>query len=135
MRHGNTLCQICDAPKHPGSPRPLCRSCLIAAYEYVKECIKDATTAAPRRAGRTLGSVYYVRLSDRVKIGTSVDPVARIRAMALPRASLIAVEPGGIAMEQVRHQQFDHLRITGSEWFHAAPDLLDHIAVLASTAA
>lgn len=69
--------------------------------------------------------VYYVRIGERIKIGWSSDLARRMQDL-MPE-EILAVEPGGPAVEQQRKRQFLHLRIIG-ERFHPGPDLLAHIA-------
>ncbi|MAM53554.1 GIY-YIG nuclease family protein [Microbacterium sp. UBA3394] len=60
--------------------------------------------------------VYYLRFADRVKIGTTVDLIKRLRT--LPHDEVLAVEPGSYELERERHAQFEHLRIIARrEWF------------------
>lgn len=66
--------------------------------------------------------VYYLKLGNRVKIGTSTNLKARLKAV--PYEILIAVEPGGNALERRRHAQFANLRRNG-EWFEATQELLE----------
>lgn len=72
--------------------------------------------------------VYYLRFEDRVKIGTSSNPRARIAA--LPHHEVLAFELGDRALERRRHAQFADFRIPGTEWFEANDDLVVHVALL-----
>jgi hypothetical protein len=78
--------------------------------------------------------VYYVRVGDRIKIGMTANLRQRISSYP-PSSELLATEIGGEALESRRLVQFNHLLADRKEWFHPGPDLLDHIAVLAATAA
>ena len=60
------------------------------------------------------GIVYYIRFRDVVKIGTSISPANRLGS--LPWDELLAVEPGGRAVEQLRHAEWEAHRVNG-EWF------------------
>jgi hypothetical protein len=73
------------------------------------------------------GYVYFIRFSDRIKIGWSGDPQQRIRA--LPHDEVLAIIPGTIAEERQYHFRFHYLRVYG-EWFRAERDLTDFIATL-----
>jgi hypothetical protein len=73
--------------------------------------------------------VYYLRFRDRIKIGTSSNPRARLAQLRFDE--LVAFERGGRATEHRRHLQFASHRFTGSEWFHAHDALTRHIAFLA----
>jgi hypothetical protein len=69
--------------------------------------------------------VYYMRMGDLVKIGTSTN--IRSRIATLNTQGVMAVEPGSYAVERERHAQFAHLRGHG-EWFILGEDLAAHIA-------
>lgn len=73
--------------------------------------------------------VYYLRLGDRIKIGTSFNP--RSRFAALPHDEVLAFERGDRRLEHRRHEQFAADRIGGSEWFRAGDALVAHAAALA----
>lgn len=77
------------------------------------------------RRGDQLGPVvYYLRFGDRIKIGTSTNLARRLQSV--PCDEVMAVEPGGLALEGARHDKFAELRITG-EWFRPGDALLDHV--------
>jgi hypothetical protein len=69
--------------------------------------------------------VYYIRLGDRIKIGTSGNPRSRIAS--LPHDEVLAFELGGRSLEQRRHAQFAAHRLGASEWFAAHADVLAHV--------
>lgn len=71
--------------------------------------------------------VYYVRFSDRVKIGTTHNLAKRLADV--PHDEVLATEPGGLILERQRHEQFAHLRVH-REWFTLTPELADHIAAV-----
>lgn len=75
-------------------------------------------------AGAGAGIVYYVRFRDAVKIGTSISPANRLGG--LPWDELLAVEPGGRAVEQLRHAEWESLRLNG-EWFELNDVLAEFI--------
>lgn len=58
--------------------------------------------------------VYYLRLGNRVKIGTSTDLPGRM--LVVPHEELLAFEFGSYKEERARHLQFAHARVVG-EWF------------------
>ncbi len=72
--------------------------------------------------------MYYLRWSDRIKIGTSHRP--RQRLAAIRYEELLAFERGGRDLEQQRHREFADLR-EGGEWFRADIRLQRHAAALA----
>lgn len=79
----------------------------------------------------TIGFVYFVRFSDRVKIGFSANPAGRLKN--IPHDEVLAIVPGTMADERGLHAQFARYRVTG-EWFQADEDLLDFIAALPTAA-
>jgi hypothetical protein len=85
---------------------------------------------------RGINVVYYVRDGGLVKIGTTRDLANRMRKLRLPLTCLLALEPGDIELERLRHAEFSAVRATrdeapnAREWYIPAPELLDHINVL-----
>lgn len=77
------------------------------------------------------GYVYYAVAGRRVKIGHSRNPWARANELrcALPDLEIAAVEDGGLAMEQQRHQEFAKYRVD-REWFELSDELKAHIGVV-----
>lgn len=80
------------------------------------------------RARATIGTVYYMRMRDLIKIGFTAGPVEKRRRDLLADA-VLATEPGGRDLESRRHKQFSIYRHEG-ERFHPGKDLLLHIAHL-----
>jgi hypothetical protein len=76
--------------------------------------------------------VYYLRLGDRVKIGTTATP--RQRFAALPHDEVLAFERGDRELEQRRHIEFAADRLGASEWFGLSPRLKAHIRHVADGA-
>lgn len=75
--------------------------------------------------------VYYARRGARIKIGVSLNPVVRTKALD---CTLLGVEPGHDCnerngQERIAHQRWAHLHIKG-EWFSRGDDLLAYIATL-----
>jgi hypothetical protein len=83
-----------------------------------------AAIAASTQPGQV---VYYARMGNRIKIGTSTNVARRMKT--INPEELMAVEPGGHALEHCRHIQFEHLRTHG-EWFRHEADLAGHITAL-----
>lgn len=80
-----------------------------------------------RAQGRLV--VYYIRIGDLIKIGTTTN--LKRRMDHLQPDELLATEPGHLDLERQRHLQFDHLRLKPrSERFRMEPELLDHIAMV-----
>lgn len=127
----------CTREAFEGSPVSLCRIHLIVAAHFVKEMggLGAAEVLMPEKVievdrqprahlkhGRPQ-CVYYIKLGNRVKIGTTTNLPKRLEA--LPFDTLLAIEPGGNPREHARHQQFAALRVNG-EWFKADGVLMDH---------
>jgi len=72
--------------------------------------------------------VYYLRWRDRVKIGTSSNPRARLAQLRFD--DLLAFERGDRMLEHRRHAQFAALRL-GGEWFEWADPIADHVQRIA----
>jgi hypothetical protein len=68
--------------------------------------------------------VYYARIGNRVKIGTTTALAARMAT--INPEELLAVESGGVDLERRRHGQFADLRTHG-EWFTLEGPLTAHI--------
>lgn len=82
-------------------------------------------TDAAVKAGVPEGSVvYYMRIGNRVKIGTSTNLASRLAS--INPEELLAVERGGVDKERGRHRQFATLRTHG-EWFRFESPLTEHI--------
>jgi hypothetical protein len=73
--------------------------------------------------------VYYLRLDERVKIGTTANP--RQRFGALTHEEVLAFEPGDRTVERQRHAEFAGDRLGTSEWFALTPSLRAHITTVA----
>lgn len=119
----------------PG-PCRVCGGTTGAAPQGVRHCSRcgwrwgdapDADLPRPR-----VEVVYYLRYADRVKIGTSATPRARLRAIR--HDELLAFEPGGRALEQQRHREFADLR-EGGEWFTLTGAITAHIDRIRATQA
>lgn len=72
--------------------------------------------------------VYYIRFGERIKIGTTANPRARLAA--LPHQEVLAFERGDRMLEHARHTEFAEHRIPGSEWFHVHEALRRHVRIL-----
>lgn len=78
------------------------------------------------------GFTYFVRDGDMIKIGSSMNPENRIKAIqsGFPRKlEIMAIVPMETVDEFQTHQRFGHLRLNG-EWFQADKDLLNFIRSL-----
>lgn len=74
--------------------------------------------------------VYYVRLADLVKIGTTQRIDNRMSAVSPQQ--IMGIERGSYFEEAKRHRDFKHLNTHG-EWFRIEPDLETHINGLRSS--
>ena len=72
--------------------------------------------------------VYYIIHGNRIKIGTSGNWKARISG--LPHDRILALEPGHMTTEHIRHQQFAATRVNRTEWFEESEELWAHILEL-----
>lgn len=61
--------------------------------------------------------VYFIRVGDRVKIGTSVNPAQRAVSLSLRVNNVLAVMEGGRKLEKSLHVKFAEHRIEDTEWF------------------
>lgn len=113
-------CPLCGAPDRVATASgPECATC-----GWAVGAIRDPDLPPPR-----LEVVYYLRLDERVKIGTTFTP--RQRFAVLPHDEVLAFERGGRAIERRRHLEFADDRLGTSEWFGLTPRLRDHVAALA----
>lgn len=88
---------------------------------------KEKALDDARREGRMV--VYYVRIGDKIKIGTTTS--FKYRMISLMPDEILATEPGHVELERLRHKQFEHLHVPpGRERFRADPELMAHIAML-----
>ncbi len=73
--------------------------------------------------------VYYVRLGDHIKIGTTLDVHRRMQQLYVDASALLGTEPGGRDVETERHRQFADEHIS-RELFNPSRRLMDHISSL-----
>jgi hypothetical protein len=92
------------------------------------EIAPEGTAVAQACLAAAAASIaYYVSRGPLIKIGTTTDPATRFRDL-MPD-EILAVEPGGRAIEAMRHEQFLHLHASG-EHFRDEPELRDHVAAI-----
>jgi hypothetical protein len=133
----------CNGFVPASAPIPVCADHLREAFLWYADQITanregrgegpapNRIGAAPRPAalpGPGEGFVYYVRFGDRIKIGFSES--VKDRLQAVPHDELLAVEPGPMELERMRHRQFASLLVARREWFRHGAELLSHIAML-----
>ena len=118
------------------SPCRLCGSRLGVRYPSGWICaicewrvgeVPDGELAPPR-----IDIVYYLRLDDRLKIGTTANP--RQRFAALGHDEVVAFERGDRMLEQRRHREFAEWRLGTSEWFAFSEPLRRHVENLGAGA-
>lgn len=81
------------------------------------------------------GVVYYVGDPDtqQVKIGCTTRLASRFAAIRTqrPDVRLLAIEPGYLDLERMRHRQFARDRVThhggNREWYHKTDQIMDHV--------
>lgn len=151
---------FCDAVSLEDAPFPICAHHALSLFTHLQDTLMSAGDATysdvatdilmRNLRGRALGHaprservtvervVYYVQVGDLIKIGTTSTLRNRLSHFP-PDSVLLATEPGGHDVEAARHRQFASLLYDSDtsfrEWFHAAPELLDHIAQLRAVAA
>lgn len=139
---------FCEAPSIEDAPFPICQSHALAVYQHMddheqerndrllanlrdefaaRRPIYSAAHEAMQRAYEAQSQVYYVRIHDHIKIGYSVNIKSRLQCLRVTPDCLLATEPGGQQLENVRHRQFADLRYGRWEDFEPADILLDHI--------
>lgn len=133
--------EFCDAPSADDMPFPICALHATRVYRRVGEMATGAlldpatgllrTLMSPppqeRRSERPQESVvYYVLIGPHIKIGFTTTLKTRMHAYP-PSRKLLAVEPGDLSKERLRHQQFRAHLAMGNEWFHPATELIEHI--------
>lgn len=139
---------FCDRPSLRDAPFPICVTHTAELYRFIRQHMDAAaettlsvletldTAWNGGRKFKVLGEsiVYYVEVGPLIKIGTTTDLERRI-AQYPPGSKLLATEPGGREVESKRHYQFQDCLADRREWFHPNPELLSHVAALASDAA
>jgi hypothetical protein len=81
--------------------------------------------AARQDAMAAQSVVYYVRIGEYIKIGTT--RVMKQRFANLDVDEVLATEPGGRQQESIRHRQFADLKAKRREYFRPDDRLLRHI--------
>lgn len=113
----------CWGEQHPESHFGLC------AYHWraiVGDMVNVRRNSAPKAALLGTAVVYYIRFGGRIKIGTSINLLERLRDLYYDE--LLAIEPGSYDVEAKRHAYFRRTKVAGqNEWFHESPELILHI--------
>lgn len=116
--------QVAEFGFDPSEPDVAPRVIEVGRRQYEES--RDAAAAALRELPPAAPDevVYYMRIGNRVKIGWSTNLPGRLAT--INPEELMAVEPGGLAMERCRHRQFEGLHTHG-EWFRLTGPLIEHI--------
>lgn len=85
-----------------------------------REHMRTLASLAESERETTENAIYYIRFRDAVKIGTSTNVAGRLAD--LPWEEVMALEPGGLAMEKLRHTQMQAHRLQG-EWFELSDEV------------
>lgn len=146
-----TICTVqrrngsfCEAESLKDAPFPICLKHASRLMEFLEAQIQ-ATADTPELLDRlvsyqfdaVLGRaekmgdkgypvVYYLRVGDLIKIGTTRHLKNRVAGYP-PGSELLVSEPGDVELERQRHSQFAGLLAAGREWFHPASVLIEHI--------
>jgi hypothetical protein len=127
----------CCNPIVPDCPVALCGVHLREVYGFAADLVTDNWDAAVRDYVSELhgtfkppkdvrqpraGWLYFIRFGDRVKIGYTTNPDARLQA--LPHERVIGVIPGSRSDEAAWHKLLADYRVVG-EWFRADPTVLE----------
>lgn len=119
---------------------PLCREHAAQVWkvfedyepEYYRQIVRGEAKAiaAPVQRKRYLsnrpGTIYYLQVGDRVKIGFTTDLYRRMMQYP-PNSTLLATHPGTPMVEKEMHQDFRRHLADGREWFHPNAELDAHI--------
>lgn len=125
---------------------PMCLNHIIKVTAYGSSTARDIARQdfmsglTPRLTPGTIQTepgpqpvVYYVRLGEYIKIGTTVNLAKRLNALQADHDpdALLATEPGDRQVEAQRHGQFYEDRVFHNrELFRPSERLLEHIAAL-----
>lgn len=137
---------FCDAHTLPDAPFPICLRHASQLYSFLRgriaevgddpitsvDAIGDLLEQRDRLNVQPPPSdpvVYYVRIGELIKIGTTGNLRSRMASYP-PTRELLATEPGGVDVEAQRLRRFVQYRELGREWFRPGPDLLTHIVSL-----
>lgn len=133
---------FCDAPSLDAAPFPICARHARQVYEWAGDMLRARDLGLMRPAELVPlppvesepHVVYYLRIGDHIKIGTTYRLDERVKAYP-PGVRVLATEVGDRSVEGRRLRQFNEYLAYGREWFHPGARLLDHIAALRGEAA
>jgi hypothetical protein len=116
-------CRLCGS--RLGVRYPTGWICAICEWRVGE--LPDGELAPPR-----IDVVYYLRLGERVKIGTTANP--RQRFTQIVHDEVLAFERGDRRLEQRRHHEFAEQRLGTSEWFAFDERVRAHVRILGAGA-
>ena len=102
---------------------------LVSTEPEEQRSARQSVWDAERAEKRAAGVVYYVRMGEFIKIGTSTNVPRRLGELYLRPDALLATEPGGATLERQRHREFADERFD-RELFEPSDRLLQHIEAL-----
>jgi hypothetical protein len=104
----------------------------IVNYKHYRDVKDEATRRSYFRGRNRIGYVYYAVCPDRVRIGHSPNPWARVAELkkVYPDIELAAKEPGNADLLHRRRTKFAADSI-GQGWFKLTAELQDHVAAVA----
>lgn len=139
----------CSEPPTITKPVPLC---LRHQLEIAAAVVPNLLTTALAKAGPAPGPeddttlintstavnrptaakhdeiVYFITNGGRVKIGFTAGLASRLKTLSLRDSSVLLLLDGGKPLEQALHRRFGPFRVTGTEWFELAPEIIQFIA-------
>ena len=139
--HGECIYERCERPRSDRISEPLCAHHARRVYLAVKDLVEAADwvqasqSARPPREGSRprnyrgeVGSVYFAKCGDLIKIGFSTNVRQRMRALGADE--LLASVPGTREDEKALHAKFGRAWDHG-EYFRRTPALLAYIEGIA----
>lgn len=134
----------CEADRYEDAAAPpLCGTHLARCAAYVSAAMKslsepyiEGRSTEPQPVGnddRGTDVVYYVRMGDHVKIGTTRNLAQRLAQLYVDHdpTALLGSESGGRKLERQRHAEFaDERAFANRELFNPSRRLLAHIESL-----
>ncbi len=105
----------------------LCDRHALKTYRRVQAAMKLAQhkDRSIKSLAEGHGSIYVVRLGNRIKIGFTTNVTQRFRE--IPHEEVIGTFRGSTADEKRLHKKFESHRIV-REWFNDCPEIRDYFA-------
>ena len=137
--HGSTYaeCAFYDCDRIPAADLgfPLCPKHCRIVYLNIKDLLENATPEPTNHsngrarplASKRIGTVYFARIGDLIKIGYTTRLTQRMKDL---RAEVLVTMPGTMGTEKALHAKFGPLWERG-ELFRPEPELMDYIASIA----